>query len=583
MRKYVVWPAAVLLLGGVATSASAQNKGAQQQPAQECDLKTSHEAVSRAVLYIQSALNTPDTTKREQSLEGAHRSLLQALDQGQAQNPAVWHYLGIYHALQLDKDISAVTQADSVADSVKADSLRQVLKGDVDAADSSFDKVETMMPACQKEDDQFRYMAWAKVANQGIAAMRKNDYAQAKQYFMTANKVYEKDPTTYFYTGTLFASENNADSALNYFKSAAQIADDDTSFTEIREKSVENVARIYQVIAQNPTYGAGVSTRADSLRTALALWDSAGAWFRTYRTVKPADRGALVDLESLYLSAAQSARDMGDSAKAQALAAQATPWHDSIMRGADSMPASDVFRAGVNEFKGDLPGAAAQSFETGLKQDPYYRNGLFNLTNAYFQEAQEKKDSAKYYAAKMLPVAQRLRAVDPMNRQVMQLIAAAYQILGQNDSTDAVLKAVRNMAYEVDIQSGRVTTGGYEVQGTVQALTPAAAQAIQDSIRNDSMQLQVLHQTKVPASQRSFLLRKQRRLEASLSRLGARLEKLNGPVNVPAITFEFLDKDGNVVTTQNVAAQAIQPGGTAQFDLTATGNGIVAWRYKPGA
>jgi tetratricopeptide (TPR) repeat protein len=561
MRKYVVWPAAVLLLGGVAAPASAQDKGAQQT-APECDLKTSHFAVSRAVLYIQNALSSQDTTKKQQSLEGAHRSLLEALDQGQAQNPAVWHYLGIYHALKLDNDITAVDQADSVADSTKADSLRQVLVGDVDAADSSFDKVETMMPGCQKEDDQFRYMAWAKVANQGIAAMRKSDYDQAKKYFATANKVYAKDPTTYFYTGTLFASDNNADSAVAYFKQAAQIADGDTSYTEIHEKSVENVAQIYKVLEQ---------------------WDSAATWFRTYQQVKPADRGALVDLESVYLSAAQAAKDAGDSAKAKGYIAQAVPLHDSIMSNADSLTPSNLFTMGVNEFKGDLPGQAAQAFQAGLKQDPYYRNGLFNLTNAYFQQAQEKPDSAKFYATKMLPSAQRLRAVDPMNRQVLRLIAAAFQVLGQNDSTDAVLKDVSKMTFEVDVQGGRITNGGYEVQGTVMALTPPEVQAIQDTIRNDSTQIEVLKQTKVPAAQREQLLRKQRRLEATVTRLQAKLQKANGPVSVPAITFEFLDKTGNVVTTQNVAAQTINPGASSQFDLTATGDGIVAWRYKAGS
>jgi tetratricopeptide (TPR) repeat protein len=562
MRKYVVWPAAVLLLGGAATSASAQDKGAPQQPAPECDLKTSHFAVSRAVLYIQSALNNQDTTKKEQSLDGAHRSLLEALDQGQAQNPAVWHYLGIYYALRLDKDIAAVSEADSVADSSKADSLRSVLMGDVDAADSSFDKVETMMPGCQKEDDQFRYMAWAKVANQGIAAMRKNNYDQAKKYFATANQVYAKDPTTYFYTATLFASDNNADSAVAYFKQAAAIADGDTSYAEIHEKSVENVARIYQVLEQ---------------------WDSAATWFRTYRTVKPEDHGVLVDLEAVYLSAAQAARDGGDSAKAKGYAAHAIPLHDSIMSGADSMVASDLFRMGVNEFHGDLPAQAADAFQAGLKQDPYYRNGLFNLTNAYFQQAQEKPDSAKYYAAKMLPAAQKLRSVDPMNRQVLQYVAAAYQVLGQNDSTDAVLKQVSNMSYEVNVQSGRVSSGGYEVQGALMALQPPAARAIQDTIRNDSTQIETLKQTRVPAAQRAQLARKQRLLEASLARLQAKLQKANGPVNVPTITFEFLNRAGNVVTTQNIAAQTINPGSASQFDLTATGDGIVAWRYKAGS
>jgi tetratricopeptide (TPR) repeat protein len=561
MRKYVVWPAAVLLLGGVATSARAQDKGAQQA-APECDLKTSHFAVSRAVLYIQNALNSQDTTKRQQSLDGAHRSLLEALDQGQAQNPAVWHYLGIYHALKLDEDIAGVTKADSVADSTKADSLRKVLQGDVDAADSSFDKVEAMMPGCQKEDDQFRYMAWAKVANQGIAAMRKSDYDQAKAYFATANKVYEKDPTTYFYTATLFAGDNNADSALTYFKRAAQIADGDTAYTEIHEKSVDNVARIYQV---------------------LERWDSAATWFGTYRAVKPEDHEAWVDLESVYFSAAQAAKDAGDSAKAKAYVAQAIPLHDSIMSQADSLPTTLLFRSGVAEFRGDLPGEAAETFAAGLKGDPYYRNGLFNLTNANFQQAQEKPDSAKYYAAKMLPAAQRLRAVDPINRQVLRLVAAAYQMLGQTDSTDAVLKQVSNMTYELDIQLGRASTGGYEVQGVVTALQPPAVQAVQDSIRNDSTQLEVLKQTKVPASQRAQMLRKQRRLEASVKRLETKLQTLGGPVSVPAITFEFLDKMGSVVTTQSVTAQSIDPGSSRQFDLSATGDGIVAWRYKPGS
>ncbi len=560
MRKYVVWPAAVLLLGGVVTSARAQDKGAQQ-PGQECDLKTSHFAVSRAVLYIQSALSSQDTTKREQSLDGAHRSLLEALDQGQAQNPAVWHYLGIYHALKLDNDIAAVTQADSVADSTKADSLRAVLVGEVDAADSSFDKVEKMMPGCQKEDDQFRYMAWAKVANQGIAAMRKNDYDQAKAYFATANKVYDKDPTTYFYTATLFAGDNNADSALAYFKRAAAIAEGDTSYTEIHEKSVDNVARIYQVLEQ---------------------WDSAATWFRNYRQVRPDDYGALVDLGSVYFSAAQAAKDAGDSAKAKADIQQAVALHDSIMSKADSLQPAVLFSWGVAEFRGDRPGEAAETFQAGLKHDPYYRNGLYNLANAYFLEAQEKPDSAKYYAAKMLPVTRRLVAVDPMNRDVLRRMAAAFQFLGQSDSTDAVLDQVSKMEYEVDVQSGRVNNGGYEVQGTVTALAPAAVQAIQDTIRNDSTQLAILKQTKVPASQHAQLLRRQRRLQASVTRLQAKLEKMNGPVNVPAIVFEFLDKDGKVISTQTVAAQAIEQGAVRRFDLTATGEGILAWRYKPG-
>ena len=72
-------------------------------------------------------------------------------------------------------------------------------------------------------------------------------------------------------------------------------------------------------------------------------------------------------------------------------------------------------------------------------------------------------------------------------------------------------------------------------------------------------------------------------VEAALPRLRAKLQKTGGPVNVPSITFEFLNKAGTVVTTQSIAAQSVEPGSSRQFDLTATGDGIVAWRYKPGA
>src|SRR3990170_8217758 len=119
MRKYVAGPAAALLLGGAATEVRAQQRGAPQPPPPQdlCDLKTSHFAVSRAVLYIQNASSAADSAKKQQALDGAHRSLIEALEQGQVDNPAVWYFLGTYYTLQ----------------------------GDAIGADSSFDKVETMI------------------------------------------------------------------------------------------------------------------------------------------------------------------------------------------------------------------------------------------------------------------------------------------------------------------------------------------------------------------------------------------------------------------------------------------------------
>jgi tetratricopeptide (TPR) repeat protein len=487
----------------------------------ECDLKTSHFAISRAVLYIQNASSAQDSVKRQQSLDGAHRSLIEALEQGQTQNPAAWYFLGVYYSYE----------------------------GDAAGADSAFDKVEGMMPSCEKDVDQYRYMAWAGATNKGIDAMRENDYDKAKSSFALANQVYAKKPTALFYLATLFATEDNADSAVHYFKIAAKAAEGDTAETEIHEKATQNVARIYQV---------------------LEKWDSAQAYFKAYLQLRPEDLDGQTNLATAYLSS-------GDTASAVSI-------YDATLSKADSMEPVDVFRIGVQLFRADHPDRAAIAFEKGLARDPYYRNGLFNLTNAYFSLAQasQQPDSVKYWAGKMLPVAQRLAQVDPQNRGVLRLVAAAHQFVGNGDSTDAVLKKVNQMEFEVDVQSARAGNNGYDVQGTITALKSTAAQVAQDSITRDSTQLETLKQTQVPAAQRAQLQRRQATLQTRLSRLRAKLQTLGGPVSVPAITFQFLDKDGNVAATESVPAQGVEQSRSKQFQLSPTAQGIVAWRYRVG-
>ncbi len=526
MKKYAVWPATALLLVGAATGAPAQQKGKgappPPQPVEQCDLKTSHFAVSRAVLYIQNASTAQDTTKRQQALDGAHRSLIEALEQGQEQNPAVWYFLGAYYAMEADAA----------------------------GADTAFDRVEALMPTCEKDVEQYRYMAWAGATNQGIDAMRENNYDKAREYFGLANRVYNKKPTALFYLGTLFATEDNADSALHYFKASARAAEGDTAETEIHEKSTQNVARIYQV---------------------LEKWDSAQVYYRAYLELRPDDLEGQTSLANAYMAS-------GDTASAVNI-------YDALLAKADGMDPLDVFRIGVSLFRADHADRAAAAFEAGLKRSPYYRNGLFNLTNAYFSLAQatQNPDSVKYWAGKMLPVTQRLVQIDPLNRGVLRLLAAAHQFVGNGDSTDVVLKKVNEMKFEVDVQVSRATSTGYEVQGTITALKPPAAQTLQDSITRDSTQLETLKHTTVPAAQRAQLQRRQATLQARMDRLHGALLKVSGLVNVPAISFEFLGADGNVVASETVAAQAIEPNGVKQFQLTPTAPGIVAWRYKAGS
>jgi hypothetical protein len=56
---------------------------------------------------------------------------------------------------------------------------------------------------------------------------------------------------------------------------------------------------------------------------------------------------------------------------------------------------------------------------------------------------------------------------------------------------------------------------------------------------------------------------------------------LKGTASAPTrLTFEFLDVHGAVLGTQTTQVAPIPPSGTAQFEVKATGKGMVGWRYK---
>jgi tetratricopeptide (TPR) repeat protein len=298
----------------------------------------------------------------------------------------------------------------------------------------------------------------------------------------------------------------------------------------------------------------------------------------------------------VYFSAANAAQEAGDSASAKRYSAQGLALHDSVMANASNIPPLELFRWGVAVFRANAARQAAEAFESGLVRNPYYRNALFNLTNAYFQMAQSAQErnqqaAVRENARKMIDAGKRVLAVDPRSAQVIRLMAAGYQLLARDDSTDIWLKRANELTWEVDVQVARETSGGYEVQGTIRPIPPTRIHALRDSITRDSTRLETVRQSiqtgtdpqtgrAIPASQRTLLQQRQTTLQRRLEGLRTELRRLQAPVSIPPITFEFLNARGEAVATEPIAAQAIESSARKEFQLTATGEGIVAWRYK---
>ena len=468
-----------------------------------CELKPGHGSVNKAISSLKNATQSRLEDQRQQELGKASQLLAEALTAGgQQQNPAAWYYLGRYYYL---------------------------LK-DLEGADSAFTKAEMLGPPACKDDISFwRRQLWVPVLNTGIQAWQAGNTDSAIATFRRANIIYRTEPHGFLYLGSLYSNANEIDSAITYFKLAVRAATD-TQFVGERKDALFSLARVYHYAKK---------------------WDDAAATYRDYLTVAPRDVEATAGLAAVYSAA-------GKRQDALALYAQ-------ILEHADSASDQDLVAAGVEIYNGaprapdtSALGAqcrtearrdrtltarriaarcdsvtakalsdhdtltavdyrmAARAFEAALGRNPYSRDALYNLANAYLILGD---------TVVILPLTQRLYALDPLHRESLRLLAWSWRFRGNSDSTLHYL-----------------TVGeGLPVDITVTTFAP----------------------------------------QEQTASVGGLLTNFQDKANPPfALVFEFLNEKGEVIASQPFDVPAIEPQGNQSFQLRASGTGIVAWRYK---
>ena len=162
---------------------------------------------------------------------------------------------------------------------------------------------------------------------------------------------------------------------------------------------------------------------------------------------------------------------------------------------------------------------SARAFEVGLQKIPGYRDALYNLANVYFV----LRDSSH-----MLPVAQKLYAIDPLNRTTLRLMAQAWQFRRRGDST------LYYLTLGDSLLPVEVTIDRFETQ------------------------------------------------DQSASVRG-KVSNFHGTPSAPfKLTLDFLNAKGDVVASTSTDVPAIPANGEQPFQLQVSGAGVVAWRYKKG-
>ncbi|MCZ6917189.1 MAG: DUF3426 domain-containing protein [Gemmatimonadetes bacterium] len=477
MKQLALAGLGTALLLGIARPASAQGFNIYLPP--DCDLDQTHFLVRNASLYVKAATESRSEDQKARSIEDAKRVLNDALDGGEEANAGVWYFLARAYALDHD------------------------LQG----ADSAFTRAQDLFPKCADDIDTHRRFAWVPLFNEGIEAMQNDNLALAQRVLTEANYIAHTEPNIPYLLGSVLASAGDSEQAIELFKRTVAMAMREGEYEESYTTSFFNVARLYQATEQ---------------------YDSAAAWYVAYRELQPDDFESLTGL-------AQSLDRSGQIERA-------LPYYDSVLARSSELSSLEVFGIGVSMFRAKHYADAARAFTLGLDQNPFFRDGWYNLTQSYFaianpedertEEAQAKKpelspeerEVRQGASAEMLKSAKELVRLDPLNEDVNRLLAAAFQLNEELDSTLAVVQRIDSLQFDVSVERFEATATGYRLEGTISNLKEET-------------------------------------------------------IAVPELVFEFVDADGNVIVTQVQTASSLRSGRRQRFRMSPRGEGIEGWRY----
>ena len=493
-----------------------------------CDIKPGHQLVNSGMQSLRSAFTTKFADQKAKDLKDAERSLTQAVTSGkQEKNAAAWYYLGRYDLM-----------VDNLA-----------------GADSALSKALELAPACKEDIGLYRRQAWVPVFNAGVQAWQGGQSDSAIASFRRANQIYKAEPMGFIYIANLFIGREepdtagkktdaakyhadsliyatHMDSAAKYFRLAVGAASD-PKYARDRRDALFNVARVYhsakrydEAIAAYREYLAAYPGDVAGMASLAGLYgltghrDSATALYS--RVLEHADSASADELFTAAGSMLGAIPNSPDTAVMDAdcgkAAKKKSPALTARQVAARCAPAAADTMRKYHALADPQYSMVAKTYQAGLGKNPYSRDALYNLAGVSYMIG----DSAD-----VLPLAQRLYALDPMNRSTLAKLAGGWQLKGRKDSVLYYLTIADSLPVEITVSSFSPVEKGATLAGQMTNFRP----------------------------------------------------KPSLPLKV---TFDFLDAKGNVVVTQTQDVPALEPNVSQEFKLKVDQPGVVAWRYKRG-
>lgn len=501
MARAIRFPA---LMGALLTAipAVAQQPTAPAAPAAPaCDVETmSPTSLAKAAIARNKVVTakTPDD-----GLKGVRDAMKDVFDKESKQNPLGQDYVAAQFLL-LAVDFGGEVQARGDLN-VPGDKKEKI---DLLAmSDSLLNLVETAKPLCKEETTQWReYKPYAHRIELAYTALQANKLDSAEYSANRALIMSRNAPQAYDVLWRVAAARNDKDSQVKYLKMTIDKLVADTANAHPRANLTFNLGRIEEEIAQKAT---------DPARKAAMFKASAESYLQVIKEY-PASEEAPFAINGISVAWALS-NDSTDAIKVLEL----------VKPNLEKLNDMALNQAAAIAVRMNKTADAAAIFKAATQVNPYSRDYLYNYAATLF-------DLRK--SADMIPIVQRLLALDPSNSDNVLLYAYAYK--GLADSTkDAASK---------------------------KAFTDSA---VYYSTKSDGMKTKLSY--------------------TSVDR-GAKTTTIKGEIENRALAartynveFEFLDRTGAVVDKKAVTVGPLAPNATGQFTVDSDKGGVAGVRYAP--
>lgn len=375
------------------------------------------------------------------------------------------------------------------------------------AADSLLRAVEALAPSCAEQTAQWRgAKPWTERINKAYTFLSAEAIDSAEFYTKQSAQLNPTSPFVHNAFAQIANKRGEMPTMMSHLRAAIIEAAKDTSLAETQKQMQFQLAQTAQAYAM----AGGAAQKAELNKEALGIF-----------AMLLAQAPGTTEGAYAFSAASEIISLSQDSTAARELLAPlvATPAAYSDLT---LILAADVARAFSRTSD------AMAMYEGALAKNANIRDANYFLAYMYYEAKQPEK---------MLPLTERLIAIDPSNGDNYLMRAYAYQLM---------TAAERDPRKKAELQKQQDTFAG----------------------RENAM-----------ATQHKLLITRFER-RATGAALGGTIENFGKAPKSFALKMEFLDTAGNVVETMTSDVANVKPGERGTFEFTATKPGIVAYRYE---